>query len=77
MPYDKNLDAQVFSECWEDEGDKITVSIFSYNNGPKKMQIVREVKDAEGNFRFTKLGRLTKEEAVAVLPLIQKALEKM
>ena len=30
-----------------------------------------------GDYRFAKLGRLFKEEAEAVLPLIKKALEKM
>jgi hypothetical protein len=73
MPYDSNLDEQVFSESWESEGTKITVSVYSYNKGPKKLQITRENKDAHGDFRFTKLGRLSKEELEAILPLIKEA----
>lgn len=74
MPYDKSLDKEIFSKNWEDDGCRITVSVFSYNNGPKKLQISRENKNAEGELRFAKLGRLTKEEAQAILPYINEAL---
>lgn len=77
MPYDKSLDAQVFLDAWENNDERVTVGVFSYNNGPKKLQLGREVKDAAGNTRFAKLGRLTKDEVTALLPLIQKALEHM
>jgi hypothetical protein len=73
MPYDASLDSQIFTKSWETEDQKITVSVYSYNNGPKKMQIVREVKDNQGNFRFSKLGRLSKDEIDALLPFIQEA----
>ena len=72
MPYDSNLDKQLFAKSLEREDTKITVSVYSYNNGPQKLQISRETKDDEGNLRFAKLGRLTKEEIQAVLPLIQE-----
>ncbi len=74
MPYDSNLDDQLFSESVDFEDTKISVSVYSYNNGPKKVQITRENKDTQGNFRFTKLGRMSKEEAEAVLPLITNAI---
>lgn len=77
MPYDADLDKELFSKSWEGERTRIRVGLFSYNNGPKKIQITRENKDAEGEFRFTKLGRLTKEEVEGVLPLIEKALAEM
>jgi hypothetical protein len=77
MPYDSSLDNQLFSKILETDGGRITVSVYSYNNGPLKMQIVRENKDAEGNFRFAKLGRLSKEEAQEAIPLIQEALGHM
>jgi hypothetical protein len=77
MPYDSSLDEQLFAKSHASDDTRITVSVYSYNNGPKKLQIVRENKDAEGGFRFTKLGRLTKDEASAVLPLIQEALAQM
>ena len=73
MPYDKNLDKKLYSKEWEGERERLTVSVFSYNEGPKKLQITRENKDKEGNFRFTRLGRLSKDEALAILPFIQEA----
>jgi len=77
VPYDSNLDAQVFTRFWENDTGKVVVSVYSYNNGPKKIQIVREVKDKNGEYTFSKLGRLTKEEAAGILPLIQEALKVM
>ena len=53
------------------------MSVYSYNQGPKKIQIVREIKDRNGEYAFAKLGRLVKEEAEGVLPLIQEALKAM
>jgi len=77
MPYDSNLDESVFSKSSENESGKLTVSVFSYNKGVKKLQISRELADGEGGFKFAKLGRMTKDEAAAVLPIIQEALGKM
>ncbi len=77
MPYDSSLDKQLFSKSSEDQGSKITVSIYSYNNGAKKLQISRETQDAEGQWRFGKLGRMTKDEIVAILPHIQEAISQM
>lgn len=77
MPYDGGLDKQLFSKAWENENGKIVVSVYSYNNGPKKMQMVREIKNREGKANFVKVGRLSKEEIVGILPLIQEALGVM
>ena len=77
MPYDSSLDDQLFSKSFETEMGKIVVSIYSYNNGPKKLQISRENRDSEGNVRFAKLGRLSKPELEGILPLINEALGQM
>ena len=77
MPYDGSLDNSVFSKSWENDGGRLTVSVYSYNNGPKKLQVSRENRTGEGELRFAKLGRMTKEEAEAVLPIMQEALKKM
>lgn len=77
MPYDANLDKNLFSKSWETELDRITVSVYSYNNGAKKLQISRNSRDNQGEFRFAKLGRMTKEEITAALPFIQEALSHM
>ena len=73
MAFDKSLDKALFSESVEFESTKITVSVFSYNEGTPKLQISRENKSAEGELRFSKLGRMIKEEVEAVLPLIEKS----
>jgi len=77
MPYESSLDEQLFSQAWEDEGGKIVISVHSYNKGPKKLQIAREIKDRMGNAAFAKLGRLSKEEVKGILPLIQEAMAIM
>ncbi len=77
MPYDSNLDEKVFAESWESDATRINISVFSYNKGAKKVQITRENKDATGNFRFTKLGRMSKEELEAAIPLLQQAIGSM
>jgi len=77
MPYDSSLDQQLFTKNFEIETGKIVVSVYSYNNGPRKLQLSRENKDAEGNPRFAKLGRLSKTELEGILPLINEALGNM
>ena len=74
MPYDSSLDKQLFSKSFEVENTKVTVSVYSYNNGPKKLQLSRENADAEGEWRFSKLGRMTKEEFQGILPFLEEAL---
>jgi len=77
MPYDASLDKKLFTKCYENEGMKISVSVYSYNNGLKKVQIQRESVGPEGEPRFAKLGRLTKEELEAILPFLQEATGQM
>ncbi len=77
MPYDSTLDKQLFTKSWDAEDAKLSVSVYSYNNGPKKLQISRETMDAEGQPRFAKLGRMTKEEIEAILPFLQEALSHL
>ena len=77
MPYDSSLDQQLFTKTHETEIGKIVVSVYSYNNGPRKLQLSRENKDAEGNPRFAKLGRLSKAELEGILPLISEAIGSM
>ncbi|MDD5746433.1 MAG: hypothetical protein PHO30_04125 [Candidatus Omnitrophica bacterium] len=77
MPYDASLDNNLFSKSWETELDRLTVSVYSYNNGPKKLQISRNSRDSQGEMKFAKLGRMTKEEVEVVLPMIQEAIKHM
>lgn len=77
MPYDQTLDVETFKVVKEFPDTRISVGVFSYNGGEKKLQIVRENQDQTGNWRFTKLGRLNKNEASEILPVLMKAVENM
>jgi hypothetical protein len=72
--FDKSLDKELFGEEAKFETSKLRVSVMCYNEGMKKIQISRENLDPNsGDYRWTKLGRMTKEEASKVAPLLQKA----
>ena len=77
MAFDPNLDKKLFSETKEFEMTRITVAVCQYNEGEKKLQMSRENRSQEGEWRFAKLGRLFKDEAEAIIPLMQKALGSM
>ena len=77
MPYDQSLDVESFKESKEFGETRITVGVFSYNNGAKKLQVTRENRTQDDEWRFAKLGRMTKEEAQEVIPIMMKAVEKM
>ena len=77
MAFDKNLDQKLYAETKEFETTKLTVGVFSYNGGEKKLQITRENRNQNNEWSFAKAGRMTKEEVEAVLPLMEKALEEM
>ena len=78
MAYDKSLDKELFNESVEFEITKLAVSIFSYNEGTPKLQLSRENRNQNtGEWQWSKLGRLTKEEVEKLLPLVNKAMEQM
>ncbi|MDD3375015.1 MAG: hypothetical protein PHY73_04760 [Candidatus Omnitrophica bacterium] len=77
MPYDKSLDIEIFKDAKEFEETRITVGVFSYNGGEKKLQISRENKNAAEEWRFAKLGRMNKAEIQEILPSLKTAIENM
>ncbi len=77
MPYEKSLDAELFKEVRDFGDTRLTVGVFSYNGGEKKLQISRENKSQNEEWRFAKMGRLTKAEAQEIIPLMTKALDYM
>ena len=77
MAFDKNLDKSLFSETISFETTRITVGVFSYNDGEKKLQISRENMSQDAQWSFAKLGRMFKDEAEKVIPVMEKALEYM
>jgi nuclear transport factor 2 (NTF2) superfamily protein len=77
MPYDQALDVSSFKESKEFGETRITVGVFSYNNGTKKLQLSRENMNQNEEWRFAKLGRMTKEEAQEIVPIMMRAVETM
>jgi hypothetical protein len=77
MPYDQSLDVSSFKETKEFADTRITVGVFSYNEGTKKLQISRENQNQNEEWRFAKLGRMTKDEAQEIIPIMAKAIETM
>lgn len=77
MPYDSSLDECLFSKTYQTDTGRLTVSVYSYNKGAKKLQITRENMINQGELKFAKLGRMNKEEISAVLPFIQEAIGRM
>ena len=77
MPYEKELDVSLFSGDFDTELGRLTVSVFSYNKGVKKLQISRTSKNEQGELKFSKLGRMTKEEVAGILPLMQEAMASL
>jgi hypothetical protein len=76
--FDKSLDKELFGKEAEFETTKIRVSVMSYNEGRQKIQISREnLNPEDGEWRWSKLGRMTKEEAEKVVPLLQEAIQFM
>jgi len=64
MPYDASLDECLFTRSHETENERLTVSVYSYNKGQKKLLITRENKDNAGELRdklFTKILSLAPE----------------
>lgn len=77
MPYREDLDVLVFSKSIEIDITRLTVSVYSYNNGPKKLQISRENRDKKGIYHHVRLGRISKDELEKILPIINEAKEVM
>jgi len=68
MPYEKELDKNLFKEDVEVEEFVLSVEVYQYNGNTPKIQISRMKED-----KHLKLGRLTLEETNAIVPLLEKA----
>ena len=55
----------------------IAGGIIGFQSGEKKLQLGRENQDASGEWRFSKLGRMTKAEVQAIVPVMTKAVDSM
>ena len=66
--FDKSLDVEVFGEEVAFETTKLRVSVMQYNEGQKKLQVSREnLNEESGEWRWSKLGRMTKDESEKVV----------
>lgn len=76
--YDASKDESLFSKESTVGANVLEVTVFSYNNGPKKLQISKKVADKEGELTYAKkLGRLTKDEVKALSILFAEAYKNM
>ena len=55
------------------EAGSIVVRVFSYNGGEPKVGVNRTWLDNNGDQKFKNLGRLTRDEADALAPLLTQA----
>lgn len=77
MAFDETKDKTIVSKILEFDKTKITVGVYSYNDGPKKLGISRVLLDAENKEKFAKLGRLTKEEVEKMIPALQEVSKEL
>jgi hypothetical protein len=56
---------------------KIEVAIFSYDGASPKIAVTRFAEREDGSRGFQNLGRLTREEAEGLLPLLKTAIGKL
>ena len=76
--FDKSLDKEISYKEAKFETTRIKVSVMSYNESAPKIQLTREnLNNTSGEWRWNKLGRLTKEEALKVIPLIEQTIKEM
>lgn len=74
--FDKSKDKEITKEEIDRGNYKLVVSLNSYDDGPIKLQISR-INLTEDGERFTKVGRLNKDDVQQLIPVMQGLLSKM
>lgn len=80
MAYDKNKDIELKSWQMHEEGsnDNVRASVHQYDNGPKKLQIgPRMFVRRDGELRYGKIGRMTREEVEWLQTVLPEAVSEM
>jgi hypothetical protein len=73
--FDESKDKVVESrEVLAGESTRVLVQIAAYNGGPNKLQLKRETRTKNG-WAFAKLGRMSAEEFLAVVPAAMELME--
>ena len=76
MGYDQTKDEEITKEELERGHYKLIVSLHSYDGGQIKLQLGR-VNFSEKGEQYAKLGRLSKEDLLQLLPVIEKMIPQM
>ena len=58
MPYDKELDECVFVKSWENDDERLTASIYSYNNGDKETAAHQREQKQSGWLQVCQVGKI-------------------
>ena len=80
MAYEKEKDVELASWLMNEEGsnDNLRASVHQYDGGVKKLQIgPRMFTRRDGELRYGKLGRMTREEVEWVQSILPQALSQM
>jgi len=78
MPYDEDLDVELFQGNIETDNGVLRVSVWSYNQGDPKLQIgPRVYTKKDGNEGYRKAGRITAEEFEQLLDMTNDIQEHM
>ena len=78
MAYSESKDKLIkLFEYGDEENGALHFSLFSYDEGPPKLQITRMFKKKDGTHGYGKSGRLTKEELIYLKDNIDKIIEIM
>ena len=67
MGYDQEKDILIKLFEFEQEKSTLQLSVFSYDGGEAKLQLVRSFKKQDGTIGYSKIGRLNKEEVKFIL----------
>lgn len=78
MAYDQNKDQLIkMYEKKNEMGASLMFSIFSYDNGPKKLGIMRSYEKKDGSLGYSSSGRLTVSEVEFFKDHVDEILKEM
>jgi hypothetical protein len=78
MPYEKEKDKLIeVVGAVEHPRSTIEVGIYSYDGGAPKIGVTRFTEREDGKRSYQSLGRLTRDEAEGLLPILKAAAEKL
>lgn len=74
----ENFERTIFTKTYEGKNWRLVVGVFSYKGAKPKLLLTREHASRKySNKPFAKLGRLSKEEVLGIMPIMEEALKHM